>query len=82
MVNTTINFLVILRNLLENALKFTSKRVIQKIAEATNLIGNKIAAKIRKVVRTSPHKSSQIVTNEIENIGLIPKETYISPEKR
>ena len=57
--------------------KFTAKRVIQKLAEATDLISNKIAGKIRKVLRTS-----EIVINEIENIQFIPKERCISPEKR
>ena len=55
-------------------------------AEATgDLIGNKIAAKITKVSRNSPQKSSGSVESETENIGLdgeIPKEQYKSPEKK
>ena len=41
--------------------------------------------KTTKVWRTSPQKSSEIVTYEEENIGLdrnMPRETYISSEKR
>ena len=68
-----------------NGLKTTSKRVIQKAAEATDdLTGNKIGNKITKVSRTLPQNSSRTVTNETENIGIdrkMLKERYISPEK-
>ena len=48
-----------------------SKRATQKTIEATgDLTGNKIADKITEVSRTSPQNSSEIVTNETENIGL------------
>ena len=54
------------------ALKATSKRFIQKTAEATgDLIGNKIAGKITRVSKTSPQKN--LKTNEEilrENISL------------
>ena len=61
-----------------DALKTTSKRVIQKTAEATlDLIGNRIGVKITKVSKTSPQK---IVKNEDDKE--IPKERYISLEKR
>ena len=56
-----------------DAIKTSSKRAIQKTAEATgDLIGNKIADKI-----TSASKKSQ---NEVNNE--IPKERYISPIER
>ena len=58
----------------------------KKTADATgDLIGNKIVDKVTKVSRTSPQNSSETVTNETENIRLdrdIPKERYMSPEKR
>ena len=41
----------------------------EKVAEATNeLIYNKIAYKITKILRTLPQNSSKKVTNETENI--------------
>ena len=62
-------------------LKTTSKRVIQKKEEATShLIGNKIAEKFTKVSRNSQQNNSETVSNE--NNKEIPKERYISPEKR
>ena len=48
-----------------DALKTSSKRVIQKTAEATgDLIGNKIASKITKVSRSSPQNNSDTITSE------------------
>ena len=70
-------------------LKTTSKRIIQKTAEATgDLIGTKIAdavakcydVKIAKVSRNSQQNNSETVINE--NDEEMPKERYISPEKR
>ena len=59
------------------ALKTSSKMVIQKTAEATgDLIGNKIAAKITRVSKTLPQNNSE--TNEEK----IVKEKYISPALR
>ena len=56
--------------------KISSKTVIQKTAETTGgLTGKKIANKITKVP-----KKLEIVTNE--NDKEIPKERYMSPEKR
>ena len=49
------------------------------------MIGNKTVDKITKVCRTSPQTNSQTVAYEIENIEHdkeIPKERYISPEKK
>ena len=49
------------------------------------MIGNKIADKITKVLRTSPQNNSDTVTDEEENIRFerkISKERNIFPEKR
>ena len=49
------------------------------------MIGNKIADKMTKVSKTLPNNSSETVTNETENVEQdkeIPKERYISSEKR
>ena len=52
--------------------KTTSKRVVQKVAEATgDLIGNKIAVKITSVGKTKP-KEKEDESQEI----------YLPPEKR
>ena len=62
-------------------LKTISKRVIQTTAQAiSDLIGNKIANKIKEVSKTLQQNNSEIVTNE--NDKEIPKEKYISPEAR
>ena len=64
-----------------DALKTSSKTVIQKTAEATgDLIGNKIANKIITLSKYSQQNNSETVTNE--NNKEIPKERYISLEKR
>ena len=64
-----------------DALKTTSKRVIQKTAEAaSDLIGNKIANRIMKVSRSSLQNNSEIITNKHDKE--IPKGRYISPEER
>ena len=53
------------KQLTTDALKTTSKRVIQKKAEATgDLIGNKTAYKITKFSKTSPRNSSETVESE------------------
>ena len=58
-----------------DAIKTTSKRAIQKTAEATgDLIGNKIADKITSVSKKSKN-------NEDNDKLEIPKERYISREK-
>ena len=77
MVNEAKIFLIMLKKSASEALKTSSKRVIQKTAEATDdLIENKIADKITKVSKTSSLKNSE--TNEEE----IHREKYISPELR
>ena len=64
-----------------DALKTSSKRVIQITAEATDdLIGNKTADRITKVSKNSQLHNSEIVTNE-HNKG-IPKERYIYISRR
>ena len=64
-----------------DALKTTSKGVIQKTAEATgDLIGSKVANKIARVLRNSQQNNSETVSNEHDKE--IPKERYISPEER
>ena len=74
------------QKLLDSAKKSTtdvietaSKRAIQKTSETTGgLIGNKVADKITSVSKKSPKELHSQNENEIE----IPKERYISPEKR
>ena len=59
-----------------DAIKTASKRAIQKTAEATgDFIGNKTADKTTKASKNNLEEEAK---NEIE----IPKERYISPEKR
>ena len=69
-----------------DALKSTSKWVIQKAAKGTgDLTNNEFPDKITKVSRTSPQNSSETGINETEKIGLdteTPKNICISPEKR
>ena len=67
-----------------DAIKTASKRAIQKNAEATgDLIGNEIADRITIISKSwnelhSVELCSKTDANEIK----IPKERYISPEKR
>ena len=62
-----------------DAINTSSKRAIQKTAEATgDLIGNKIADKITSASKKSHHEKIQ--PNEVNNE--IPKERYISPKER
>ena len=64
-----------------DALKTTSKKEIQKIAEATgDLTGCKITSRITKISRSSPQNNSETITNKHDKE--IPKERYISPEER
>ena len=54
-----------------DSLKTALKRAIKKIEEETDdLIGNKCADKIAKVLRKAPLNSSKTVINETKNIGL------------
>ena len=72
-----------------DALKTSSKRVVQKTVEATgDLTGNKIAkaiaesydSKITKILKNSQQNNSESVTNEHDKE--IPKEKYLSSEER
>ena len=65
-----------------DALKITSKRVIQKTTEATgDLIGNKIPDKITKISKTSQQNYSETVTND--NDKQIPeKDVHLQKEHR
>ena len=59
----------------------SSKRVILKEAEITSdLTGNKMANKIKRVPKNSYQNNWETVTNE--NYKEIPKGKYISPEER
>ena len=63
-----------------DAFKTTSKKEIQKTAEATwDLIGNKVAIRITKVSKNSQQNNLETVTNE--NDKEIPIERYISRRK-
>ena len=58
------------KNIGENISKNLSDKYSQNAAEATgDLMRNKMAVKITKVPRTSPHNSSETVAGEAENIG-------------
>ena len=62
-----------------DAIKTASKRAIQKPAERTSdLIGNKIADKTTNLSKIF----SKELDSQNENETEIPKERYISPEKR
>ena len=62
-----------------DAIKTVSKSAIQKTAEATgDLIGNKISGKITCVSKKSPKELHSQNKDKRE----IPKERYISPEKK
>ena len=64
-----------------DALKTTSKRVIQKTKEATGgFRGNKITNRTTKVSKNSQQNNSETVRKE--NNKERPKETYLSPKKR
>ena len=62
-----------------DAIKTTSKRAIQKTAEATgDLIGNKIADKITSI---SKKLVKEFPIND-EDVKITNKKRYISPEER
>ena len=67
-----------LNNLPQIHLKLLQKKAIQKTAEATDDLINKITNKITKASRNSPQNTLEAVKSEAE----IRKERYISPEKR
>ena len=81
MVNTAKKLLNHAKKSAANVLKTTSKRVIQKTAEATgDLIGNKITDRITKVSKNLEQNNSETVTDEHDKE--IPKERYICPDER
>ena len=64
-----------------DALKTTSKTVIQKTAGASgDLIGKKIADRITEVSKTLPKNNSETITNEHDQE--LPEERYLSPKER
>ena len=67
-----------------DAIKTTSKRAIQKTAEATgDLIGNKIPDRITSVSKKKPDKELYNNDDERENVEIATaKKRYISPEER
>ena len=67
-----------------DTIKTTSKRAIQKIAEATSdLIGNKIADKITSVSKKNSNNNNNNNNNNNENVELTSHtKSYISPEER
>ena len=63
-----------------DAIKTTSKRAIQKTAEAAgDLIGNKIADKIISVSRKTQNNESEAGNASLKDA---PKKRYLSPEER
>ena len=62
-----------LSNLLKMHLKLLQKEQFKKAGATSELIGNKIADKITRVLKTSPKNNSE--TNEEETL----RERYISP---
>ena len=63
-----------------DAIKTDSKRAIQKTAEATgDFTGNKIADKITII---SGWSSRELQNNDANDEIEVPKERYVSPEKR
>ena len=63
-----------------DTLKTSSKRVIQKRADATyDLIGNKFANKITRVSKNLPQNNSKTFINKHDEE--LPKARYITPEE-
>ena len=67
-----------------DVIKTVSKRAIQKTAEATGDVTGNIIADIITGISKSPKEmhSKQLYSKADENETEIPKERYISPEKR
>ena len=67
------------KKFITDAIKTASKRSIQKIAEAAgDSNGNKVADKITNASK----KSKELHSEKEEANNEIPKERYVSPEKR
>ena len=81
MENAAKNMLVMLKNLQHMQLKLLQKSS-SKTAEAMgDLFGNKIIYKFTKVSKSSLQNNLEIVESATEHKE-IPKERYISPERR
>ena len=67
-----------------DAVKTSSKRAIQKTAEATgDLIGNKVADKITRVSKKKSNNNNNNNNNNNDDVELAThKKRYISPEER
>ena len=60
-------FLIVLKKSTADAIKTASKRAIQKLAEATeDLIGNKIADKIKSVLKKKPNNNNNNNNEDVE----------------
>ena len=78
-INIVRNFLIVPKKYTKDEIKIASKKAIRKWAEANgDLIDKKIADKITSVSKKSSQNDLKEAKDEIE----IPKERYISPEKR
>ena len=76
------NFLIALKYTTD-AIKTSSKRAIQKTAEATSdLIGNKIADKMTSVSKKPAMELHNNDETEEDVEKATPKKRYISPEER
>ena len=65
-----------------DALKTSSKRLIQKTTEATcDLTDNKVANRITKFSRSSPQINSETITNEHDK-KYLNKDIYLQKENR
>ena len=66
-----------------DSIETASKRAFQKTAEATGaLIGTKIADKTTSISKSPKNTSKELHLKTDKNEIEIPKERYISPEKR
>ena len=71
------------KNSTTDAIKTASKRAIPKTAKATgDLYDNKIADKFTSISKSSKELHSQSNLDEAKSEIEIPKERYISPERR
>ena len=73
------NFLIMLNNQQQMHLKLLQKSDLKKAEATGDLIGNKMANKVKRASKNSQQNNSETVTNE--NNKEIPKERYISRRK-
>ena len=77
------NVLIVLKKSTTDAIKTASKIAIQKTTEVTgDLIGNKSEDKITSVSAELCSTKKAIENNNTNSETEVPKERYISPEKR